>query len=120
MIIVYASLTNNIRTFVSNIEQYPVYHIDDYRPEFGKYVLITYTFGFGEIPVEVQKFLFTHGKNILGVAASGDKNWGKNYCQSADKISELYNTPILHKFEKRGTPEDLQILLERIGKIEFY
>jgi protein involved in ribonucleotide reduction len=81
----------------------------------GKFVLITYTNGFGAVPQEVQEFLGKHNHNLVGVSASGNKNWGKDlFAKSGDKISQQYNIPLLHKFELSGTDNDLMIFLERV------
>lgn len=85
----------------------------------GKYVLVTYTDKFGEIPKEVEEFLAEHHSNMVGVCASGRQIWKLQgtYCKSADVIHNQYGVPILLKFEMQGTDRDRKELLERIENI---
>jgi protein involved in ribonucleotide reduction len=122
MIIVYYSFTNQVRDFVSEIDKYEVYHIDDYVKELGEYILITPTHGFGDIPEKVQEFLTrdSNHENMVGVCASGRSIWKLRgtYCKSADVIHDKYGVPILLKFEMKGTSKDRETLFERIEQIE--
>jgi len=118
MVIVYASRTGNVRRFVSNIRRYECYSISEYDKTLGKYVLITYTTGFGEAPEEVKQFLTEHGENMVAVAASGNRNWGLAFCKSADTISEQYNVPVLHKFEMSGLQRDAEIIEKEMDRFE--
>lgn len=86
----------------------------------GKYILITYTDGFGQVPKEVVDFLQLHSNNMVGVCASGRQIWKLQgtYCKSADVIHQQYGAPILLKFEMAGTDKDRAELVERIEMIE--
>lgn len=118
MLIVFASRTGNVRRLVSNIQRYEVCHISEYDKTLGAYVLITYTTGFGEVPAEVQKFLDENAENMKAVIASGNRNWGRAFCRSADTISRKYNVPVLHKFEMAGSERDVEIIEERVALLD--
>lgn len=120
MVIVYYSLTGQVKRFVGKISKYSSYNIDEYDDSIGEYILITPTHGFGEIPKKVKKFLDIHSANMKGVCASGRQVWKLRgtYCKCADVIHEQYGVPILLKFEMSGNEKDIETLLERIESIE--
>lgn len=120
MVIVYYSFTGQIRSFISKIDKYESYHIDEYNESLGDYVLITPTHGFGEIPDKVKDFLDSNHSNMVGVAGSGRQIWKLQgtYCKGAKNVSAIYGVPMLHEFEMKGTDRDREILLERIEQIE--
>lgn len=105
---VYFSRTKNIEKFVKKSKVEAIKGNENLKIE-DKYILITYTDKFGEVPLEVQNFLlFKENKEKLnGVIGSGNRNWGANYCKAATIISEEYRIPILQTFELSGTSHDL-------------
>jgi protein involved in ribonucleotide reduction len=80
------------------------------QPEMAEqYVLVTPSYGGGELPKQVERFLDT-GANaslIRGVIGAGNTNFGEDYCKAAKSISMRYGVPLLYKFELMGTPEDV-------------
>ncbi|MFC9727537.1 MULTISPECIES: class Ib ribonucleoside-diphosphate reductase assembly flavoprotein NrdI [Bacillus cereus group] len=119
--IAYASLTNNVKNFVERLqEELPeskVIKIDKDTVINEKFVFITYTTGFGQVPKEVASMLKKNRENIVAVAGSGNRNWGlDNFCRAADIISQHYNVPLLHKFEVRGLKSDVDIVATEIKK----
>ena len=78
----------------------------DYDVNFD-YILITPTFGFGEVPVAVSKFLKENYKYLKGVVGSGNKNWGERFANAAEIISSEYNIPLLMKIELHGNKKDI-------------
>lgn len=112
----YASMTGNVRRF---IEKLGIEAIDICSSPVATepFVLITYTFGFGEVPEVVSDWLHKNGKLLRGVASSGNKNWGGFYGLAADKISHKYGVPMLLKFEQAGTPDDVLQFKERLCEI---
>jgi protein involved in ribonucleotide reduction len=77
------------------------------------YVLIVPTYGGGEqkgaVPKQVIRFLndADNRKNIRGVIAAGNTNFGAAYCSAGDIISAKCQVPFLYKFELLGTQEDV-------------
>lgn len=122
--IVYASKTGNIKNVISkltnNLDITDVLEIKTGNEEINKScILFTYTTGFGEIPLEVTKFIINNKNNIYGVIGSGNKNWGLNYCKACDLIYEIFGIKTLFKFELSGNRYDIEkissILIENKG-----
>lgn len=119
MIIAYDSRTGNVQRFIDKLNVEAIKIDEDLVLE-ENFILVTYTTGFGEIPPKTLNFLRNNHQLMVGVAASGNKNWGNNYCKSADTISALYNVPVLFKFELSGTEEDIENFKARVINSETY
>ena len=108
-IIVY-SLTGNCKRFVDmcEIPEGDVIYLQDidYDIDFD-YILITPTFGFGEVPVAVSKFLKENYMYLKGVVGSGNKNWGERFANASEIISKEYDVPLLMKIELHGSKKDI-------------
>ncbi len=79
------------------------------------YVLLTYTISFGKIPSEVDKFLKHNFKFMIGVAGSGNRNWGDSFCNAVNLIRDEYGVPEILKFELSGTSHDVNNFIKRIN-----
>lgn len=119
MLIVFDSKTGNVKRFVDKLNMECLQISEDLIVG-TPYVFVTYTTGFGNVPKSVEKFLINNHKNLKAVAASGNKNWGKLFCRSADIISEQYDVPIILKFELSGTNRDIETFKEGLRKFESY
>ena len=115
-LIVYDSLTGNVKRFVSKTGYRAIQIQENLRVE-EPYILVTYTIGFGQIPQTTKEFLNWNSLFLLGVSASGNKNWGKTFCQSAKTISQEYRVPIVHIFELSGTEDDVVFFKEGVEKL---
>lgn len=123
MIIAYASLTGKVKNFVSRlnerISECESIHIQKDTEINEPFVLITYTWGNGEIPKVVERFMQRSGSHIVAVAGSGERNWGEHrFCKASIEISEQYNVPLLHNFEKMGYDSDVDIVATKIKQIQ--
>lgn len=107
LLIAFDSKTGNVRRFVKKINSNAI-QIDEEMILDEKFVLITYTTGMGKVPSKVSKFLEKNHKNMVAVAASGNRNWGESFCKSANTIAEKYNVPVILRFEMAGTPTDVE------------
>ncbi|MGL5917547.1 MAG: class Ib ribonucleoside-diphosphate reductase assembly flavoprotein NrdI, partial [Culicoidibacterales bacterium] len=97
--IVYASKTQNVARFVKKLKYQQQFEIHSGEERVNQpFVLITYTTGFGEIPQEVQRFLANNHQWLVGVAASGNRNWGDNFAKAGELIAATYQTQLIHKF----------------------
>lgn len=115
--LVYYSRFNNTRRMLRKLNMnIQSVHIDDYDGS-GEYVLITPTYGIGEVPEEVDNFLQKHHKNMIGVISSGNTNWKQRFALAGDKISEQYKVPLLCKYEMSGMKYEIPILRKVIGEI---
>lgn len=116
MQLVYYSMTNNTKRFVDKLTtDLEIVDINSYNHQ-EYFILITPTYNFGQIPDEVAEFLNGYGQNMCGVISSGNKNWGKAYGQAGNKISGMYDVPLLHKFEMMGSKKDVEIVNNIIKK----
>jgi len=117
MIIAYHSLTGNVKRFLDRCE-FAFVNIANINAIDEPFVIVTNTIGFGQVPGPVSEFLNRNRGWLVGVAASGNRNWGANFAKAADLISLKYGVPIVHKFELSGTEEDVKIFTERMYAID--
>lgn len=86
----------------------------DAMPEIDEpFVLICPTYagenGEGAVPKQVIRFLNDEStrKQMRGVIASGNRNFGQYYGYAGKIIASKCNVPLLYKFELMGTPKDV-------------
>lgn len=108
MLIIYYSLTGNVRRFIQKIDHTNVLSLEQAEGITEPYIIVTGTIGFGEIPDPVKQFLDRHRTNLIAVAASGNRNWGQNFARAGDLISSTYHVPLLMKFELHGNEKDVK------------
>lgn len=119
MLIVYYSLTGNVRRFVNKLGRpSALYEIKSGGSLITEpFVLITPTTGFGQVPATVAEFTQNNSEYLVGVAASGNVNWAANYGKAGRTISEEYGVPLIHTFELSGLDEDVRITNEGIDAL---
>lgn len=118
MLVMYYSMTGNVKRFTAKLEQFNCVDIKEAPIVEEKFILITGTSGFGQVPNKVVEFLSNNADKMLGVVASGNKNWGENqYARSGDLISETFNVPLLMKIENSGFPKDVELFKERVFEL---
>ncbi len=124
MNLIYFSKTGNVQRFINklHIPHIKIVKGDDQMQVKTDTIVLTYTTGMGEVPAEVDAFCKKNNENIKYVIASGNRNWGKLFANSADEISNKYNAQILYKFELSGLSKDVtrveQIITELINAKE--
>ncbi|TKA88111.1 MAG: ribonucleotide-diphosphate reductase subunit alpha [Candidatus Phytoplasma asteris] len=74
------------------------------------FFLLTRSVKFGQVSDDAKTFLDKNATKVIGVAVSGNKNWGKNYGKAGDTIASTYNVPLVLKFEGSGMPEERAFL----------
>jgi protein involved in ribonucleotide reduction len=116
LLVVYNSMTGNVRRFTNKLSMKSV-RVEDELVMDEPFVLITYTFGFGNPPEAAMNFLQSNHTYLKAVAASGNRNWGDHFARSADVISAKYGVPVALKFELSGTDKDAEIFTERVQQI---
>ncbi|MDQ0112721.1 class Ib ribonucleoside-diphosphate reductase assembly flavoprotein NrdI [Paenibacillus harenae] len=119
MLVVYDSKTGNVKRFINKLNMRAM-PIDEEKSVDEPFVLVTYTTGFGEVPEKVASFLKRNFEHLRGVSASGNRNWGTGFAKSADTISQMYDVPVISKFELSGTSQDTEHFVERVRTIEAY
>jgi protein involved in ribonucleotide reduction len=84
------------------------------------FVLFVPTYGGGSessaVPRQVKKFLniSQNRDGLRGIVGFGNTNFGEHFCKAAGVISQKTGVPIIAKVEIFGTPEDLNIVKERM------
>jgi protein involved in ribonucleotide reduction len=84
------------------------------------YILVVPTYGGGSeksaIPRQVRAFLnVPENRELLrGVIGTGNTNFGEHYCKAAELISAKTGVPIVARVEILGTPEDIELITERL------
>ncbi|TVP84490.1 MAG: class Ib ribonucleoside-diphosphate reductase assembly flavoprotein NrdI [Acholeplasmataceae bacterium] len=107
MIVVYDSLTGQGKRFADKLG-YPVEDIRTFETKADTpLLLITRSFNFGEVTREAAAFLDCYHHLVIGVAVTGNRNWGANFGAAGDKIAVTYGIPLVLKFEASGMPEDV-------------
>jgi ribonucleoside-diphosphate reductase protein NrdI len=111
LVIVYDSLTGMSKRVAQKLG-YEYFDINSYTPQTvgEKVFLLTRSFNFGEIPHPTLNFLQQYANSVVGVAVTGNKNWGENFGAAGDKINALYNIPLVRKYEGLGFPEDIEFM----------
>lgn len=120
MLIVYLSLTGNVKKFVSYLE------MDSLEIDYnGKlqdvnrdYILIVPTYD-DEITKIISDFInYNNNINYLkGFVGSGNKNFGDAYIFNAKELSKKYHIPIIFDFELNGE-NDVATFKKEVSKIE--
>ena len=118
--IAYASRTGNVRYIVSQLQLFGI-EIGEDTTVHEPFLLLTYTDGLGDVPSIVQRFMDNNGKYCVGVAVSGNRNFGhRNFGKAGDRLASQWNIPLVRKLELRGFPEDYeairQFYREHIGE----
>lgn len=118
MIVYFSSVSNYTHKFVEKLDMpairiplREVLCIDE------PFVLITPTYGAagkGFVPKQVIKFLnIENNRNkIRGVIASGNTNFGEDFCKAGQIVSAKCNVPLLYRFELMGLKEDVEKVQE--------
>lgn len=119
MLIAYDSRTGNVKRFVSKLNM-PAVKIEEEMTVDEPFVLVTYTTGFGQAPEKTLSFLKRNSEKLIGVCASGNRNWGEGFARSADRISDMYGVPVLAKFELAGTSKDVEKFVQEVNAVAAY
>lgn len=115
MLIIYDSLTGQTKRFANQLG-YQTMHIKLYEGKPKDHIfLITRSINFGKVPETTTKFLETYKDQVVACAVSGNKNWGSNYGKAGETIEQLYNIPLILKFEASGFKEDYEKIRQWIS-----
>lgn len=96
----------------------PVLSVGDVTPytPINKYVLCTYTIGWGEVPEETTAFLEKYSKGLMGVVANGSSNFRAMglFGKAGDRIAAQYDVEMLGRLDMGGSREDLEQIAARL------
>ncbi len=122
-IVYYSNRSGNTKRFVEKLGYENTYPVSELPLATKEYVLFVPTYGGGHgeysIPRPVAKFLNVKSNRDLlrGIVGFGNTNFGTHYCRAADMIADKTGVPILARIEILGTPEDVQLVHERLRKL---
>lgn len=121
MLLVYMSVTGNVRNFVERTG-FDSIELDTSNPfiEVNEPYVVVVPSYVGHITDDVIDFV-EYKDNIdylVGFAASGNLNFDDLYCINGKELSEEFNKPLIFTFEYSGTDKDIEKFKEEISKIE--
>lgn len=116
------SNTHNCKDFVSKLD-YPNTRELKSKKDFPKepYILIsgTYADQYGESSLHenVLELLndLESAKLLVGVVASGNRNFGSKFALTSKIINKALGVPRIHDFELKGFPRDVKIVKDWIN-----
>lgn len=121
-IVYFSSVSENTHRFVAKLgdaapepARIPIHASAEPLKLTEPYVLIVPTYGGGsrrgaDVPKQVIRFLNDPDNRSLlrGVIASGNTNFGTDFCKAGLVVSDKCSVPVLYKFELLGTPADVE------------
>lgn len=128
-VIFFSNVTDNTQRFITKLDltehsvvRVPVKGDTDFTVK-EPYLLITPTYGDASgksmVPRQVKKFLQhkNNWKHMVGVVASGNRNFGEDYGKAGNVISEKFNVPLFYKFELAGDETDVATVKQLITNL---
>lgn len=108
MVIVYDSLTGQGKKFALKLGHEAI-KISEYKTSDDCIVfLVTRSFNYGEVPKTTLAFLEAYHDRVIGIAVSGNRNWGTNFGKAGDVIEKSFAIPLVVKFEMSGMDSDIK------------
>lgn len=107
MLVIYDSLTGQGERFARKLNENAV-DILDYEDTEDDVFLITRSWDFGKVTDEAIEFLDQYANRVIGMAVSGNRNWGTNFGAAGDKIQSQYGVELVLKFEGSGFSKDVE------------
>ena len=109
MLVVFDSLTGQTKRFANNLG-FSTVNVKLYEETDEDVFLVTRSINFGQIPEPTKNFLDMFKHKVIGVAVSGNTNWGANFGMAGVKIENNYNIPLVKKFEGSGFKSDVEFV----------
>ncbi|QTX03295.1 ribonucleotide-diphosphate reductase subunit alpha [Candidatus Phytoplasma luffae] len=101
----------NVYDFSKQFIDYEIENIEKFKNiDNKKLFLITKTVEFGKTSKETKNFLKKYSHFVIGVAVSGNRNYGSNFGKAGENIEKEFNIPLVLKFEGKGFEEDFLYL----------
>lgn len=107
-------MTGNVRRFSYRLQEAsgaPAFDLRVNEPS-EPFLLITYTFGQGDVPASTKRFLVQHAAGLCGVVASGSFHWGRDFARAGDHIAERFGVPLVAKINKSGSAADTRTVAD--------
>ena len=128
-VVYFSSVSGQTERFVNKlgldrVHKIPLTRGDGELTVSSPYILITPTYGAGNghrpVPPQVVKFLNNEQNRSLlrGVIASGNLNFGPDFCKAGDIVAAKCGVPYLYRFELMGTDHDVRRVQEGLEEFE--
>jgi protein involved in ribonucleotide reduction len=127
LLVYYSSTSGNTEKFVKNLGIRAIRIPTSMKVEMEAitepFVLICPTYadddGSKAVPKQVIKFLNNpdNRNQMIGVIASGNRNFGTMFAYAGTVISKKCNVPFLYKFELSGTSDDIANVRQGVDKL---
>lgn len=120
MLIVYLSLSGNVRNFVerTELEAMEINYSDPLFEVQEPFVLIAPSYD-EDITEIISQFIDykNNQEYLIGFVGSGNLNFDQNYCFNARDLAEKYHKPLLFTFEFSGTDEDVIYFKKEVNQL---
>ncbi|MGE6259244.1 ribonucleotide reductase stimulatory protein [Heyndrickxia sporothermodurans] len=120
MLIVYLSLTGNVKKFVDklNMTSMELSYTNPLIEVSEDFIVIVPSYD-EEITTTISMFVdYKNNETFLkGFAGSGSINYDKQFCFNAKDLAIRYSKPLLHTFEFSGTNNDVKKLIEEVNRL---
>jgi protein involved in ribonucleotide reduction len=119
MLLVYMTLTGNVRDFVDRVgmDSLELNPADPFKEVNEDYIVIVPSY-VGYIDDDVSDFIDykDNYKYLKGFAASGNRNFNDDYCVNGKFLSTKYRKPLMFTFEYTGTDQDIEKFKKEVDK----
>ncbi|MFB9786164.1 class Ib ribonucleoside-diphosphate reductase assembly flavoprotein NrdI [Microbacterium testaceum] len=130
LLVYFSSVSGNTARFIEKLGKravrIPLRPTDPPLQVDEPFVLVTPTYGGGAgrgvekgaVPKQVIRFLNEerNRRNIRGVIAAGNTNFGDAFCLAGDIIARKCGVPHLYRLEVFGTPDDVERVNEGLER----
>lgn len=120
MLIVYLSLTGNVKKFVDklNMTSLELSYTNPLIEVSEDFIVIVPSYD-EEITNTISMFIdYKNNETFLkGFAGSGSLNYDKQFCFNAKDLAIRYSKPLLHTFEFSGINNDVIKLKEEVNRL---
>jgi protein involved in ribonucleotide reduction len=121
MLLVYLSLTGNVRSFVKQVglDSIELNYSNPLTEVDQEYIVITPTYD-DDITDVISSFIeYENNSHFLkGFVGSGNRNFDNGYCFNAVELAKKYDKPLIFKFEFSGIDKDIMQFKKEVLKIE--
>jgi protein involved in ribonucleotide reduction len=116
------TITGNVQSFVDRVgmDSIEISPADPLIEVNEDYIIVIPSY-VGELNDDAREFIEykDNQKHLVGFVGSGNLNFGDDlYCINARELSEIYDKPVIFKFEYEGTEKDIEQFKKEVDKIE--
>lgn len=127
MIVYFSNVSGYTKRFINKLDlpnvAIPIYKREPTPTINEPAILVCPSYGTGDInkavPHRVKEFLNIkeNRDNIVGIIATGNRTFGKDYLLAGRILKSKLKVPILYSFELSGLPEDVERVREIYSEV---